>query len=177
MAPCGSHLHSGFWILTRWKPAMASPGSFKSNNGTNHVGTWTRLPIQRPDCKSGLLGDIAMALTANGKRFCKVVHTENGRTMTRRIHTMMVQAADGRLHHLNGADLPDSISLYTGDSYCGAHAAEVLLSPRNVISFPLVLPKPTIRLGKRDAFFLLFGMFSFWLVASLAEEVARTFAG
>ena len=72
-----------------------------------------------------------MALEANGGRFCKVVHTENGRTTTRRIHTMMVQSADGRLHHLQGEKLPDSISLYSGVPYSGAHLAEVLLSPKD----------------------------------------------
>ena len=40
-----------------------------------------------------------MALEANGQRFCKVKHTENGRSTTRRIHTMMIQAADGRLRN------------------------------------------------------------------------------
>ena len=35
-----------------------------------------------------------MALLTKGERYCKVTHTENGRTTTRRIHTMMVQAAD-----------------------------------------------------------------------------------
>ena len=38
-----------------------------------------------------------MALEAGGQRFCKVVHSENGRTSTRRIHTMTVQAADGQI--------------------------------------------------------------------------------
>jgi hypothetical protein len=63
-------------------------------------------------------GDIAMALEAGGQRFCKVVHSENGRTWTRRIHTMTVQAADGRLHHLQGRDPTDSISLYSGSACC-----------------------------------------------------------
>ena len=117
-----------------------------------------------------------MALEANGQRFCKVVHTENGRTTTRRIHTMMVQAADGRLHHLSGATLPDSISLHTGVPYHGAHVAEVLLSPKNAQGIPL-LPSPTRWLGKRDALFLVFGMFSFWLIVSLAERAAQTLGG
>jgi len=41
-----------------------------------------------------------MALEAGGRGYCKVVHTENGRTLTRRIHSMMVQTAEGKLHHL-----------------------------------------------------------------------------
>lgn len=112
-----------------------------------------------------------MAQEANGQKFCKVVHTENGRTWTRRIHTIMVQAADGRLHHLAGVNLPDSISLYSGVPYSGAHMSEVLLSPKRAQGVPL-LPNSSGWLSQRDAFFLVFGMFSFWLIATLAEGAA-----
>jgi len=111
-----------------------------------------------------------MALEAGGQRFCKVVHSENGRTWTRRIHTMMVQAADGRLHHFEGRDLPDSISLYSGVSYRGAHLAEVLLNPKSAKASP-ILPT-TGWISKRDAFFLVLGFFLFSLVRFLAEETA-----
>ena len=111
-----------------------------------------------------------MALEAVGRGFCKVVHSENGRTWTRRIHTMTVQAADGRLHYLDGRDLPDSISLYSGVSYRGAHLAEVLLNPKNAKASP-ILPT-TGWISKRDAFFLVFGFFFFSLVRFLAEEAA-----
>ena len=117
-----------------------------------------------------------MALEANGQRFCKVVHTENGRTTNRRIHTMVVQAADGRLHHLSGGQLPDSISLYTGAPYHGAHLAEVLLSPKEAKGVPLLTNGKRL-IGSRDAFFLVFGMFSFWLIATLAERAAYALAG
>ena len=100
-----------------------------------------------------------MAQEANGQRFCKVVHTENGRTTTRRIHIMMVQAADGRVHHLSGVTLPDSISLYTGAPYHGAHMAEVLLSPTVAPGVPL-LTHGKRWIGRRDAFFLVFAIFS-----------------
>jgi hypothetical protein len=115
-------------------------------------------------------GDIAMALEAANQRFCKVAHTENGRTWTRRIHTMTVQAADGRLHHLDGPDLPDSISLYSGVSYRGAHLAEVLLNPKNAKASPI--PPTSDWISKRDAFFLVLGYFLFSLVRFLAEETA-----
>ena len=117
-----------------------------------------------------------MALEANGQRFCKVKHTENGRSTTRRIHTMMIQAADGRLHHLSGVNLPDEISLYTGAPYHGAHMAEVLLSPKVAQGIPL-LSNGARWIGKRDAFFLMFGMFSFWLIATLAEQTAHALGG
>ena len=83
---------------------------------------------------------------------------------------MTVQAADGRLHYLDGRDLPDSISLYSGVSYRGAHLAEVLLNPKNAKASP-ILPT-TGWISKRDAFFLVFGFFFFSLVRFLAEEAA-----
>jgi hypothetical protein len=83
---------------------------------------------------------------------------------------MTVQAADGRLHRLEGRDLPDSISLYSGVSYRGAHLAEVLLNPKNAKASP-ILPT-TGWISKRDAFFLVLGFFFFSLVRFLAEETA-----
>ncbi len=112
-----------------------------------------------------------MALEAKGRRFCKVVHTENGRTSTRRIHVMIVQSADGRVHHLQGDRLPDSISLYSGVPHSGAHLAEVLLSPKDAKGTPL-LPAPGGWISKRDAFYVVLGFFFFRLIEFLAEEVA-----
>ncbi len=112
-----------------------------------------------------------MALEARGQRFCKVIHTENGRTWTRRIHTMMVQSTDGRVHQLQGVKLPDSISLYCGVPYSGAHLAEVLLSPKDAKATPL-LPASSGWLSKRDAFFVVLGVFFYKLIGSLAEAAA-----
>ena len=113
-----------------------------------------------------------MALEANGQRFCKVVHTENGRTSTRRIHSMMVQAADGRLHYLDDRKLPDSMTFFTGIPYRGAHAAEVLLSPKEAKGTPF-LANQTGWLNKRDAFFIVLGMVFFRLIVALAEGFAQ----
>ncbi len=112
-----------------------------------------------------------MALKANNQKFCKVVHTENGRTWTRRIHSMMVQTADGKVHQLMGGNLPDSISLYTGVPHSGAHAAEVLLSPKNAPGKPFFTDQSGW-LNKRDAFFVVLGMFCFRLIAALADSAA-----
>lgn len=112
-----------------------------------------------------------MALEAGGQRFCKVIHTENGRTWTRRIHTMMVQTPEGRLHQLQGRNLPDSISLYSGVPYSGAHLAEVLLSPKDAKATPL-LPASSGWLSKRDAIFVVLGIFFYKLIGLLAEAAA-----
>jgi len=90
---------------------------------------------------------------------------------------MLIQAADGRLHHLSGVNLPDEMSLYTGAPFHGAHLAEVLLSPKKAPGVPLLTNGNTRWIGKRDGCFLLFGMFSFWLIATLAEQTAHALAG
>ncbi|TWU34882.1 hypothetical protein [Novipirellula artificiosorum] len=112
-----------------------------------------------------------MALAANGQGFCKVIHTENGRTTTRRIHTMMIQATDGRCHYLSGESLPDSISLFSGIPYRGAHIAEVLLNPKKAQASPLI-PESSGWLSKRDVFVGVLGVFIYVLTMLLAEAAA-----
>jgi hypothetical protein len=150
------------------------PDLIRSTDGTTERIAWgTGEPGPGvPGCKPGLNeGDIAMALEANGQRFCKVVHTENGRTWTRRVHTIMVQTDNGQLHYLDGRSLPDSISLYSGLPYRGAHMAEVLLSPKEAKATPFLADQRGW-LNKRDAFFIVLGMFVFRLIVTLAEGVA-----
>ena len=83
---------------------------------------------------------------------------------------MMVQAADGRLHKIEGRNLPDSMSFHSGVPYRGAHLAEVLLNPKNASASP-ILPT-TGWISKRDAFFVAMGFFIFSLIRFLAEETA-----
>ena len=84
---------------------------------------------------------------------------------------MTVQVANGQLYYLEGKTLPDSISLYCGVPYRGAHLAEVLLSPKEAKGIPL-LPTEPGWLTKRDAFFVVLGMFFFRLISLLSEAVA-----
>jgi len=71
-----------------------------------------------------------MALQADDKWYCKVTHYENGRVITRRIHSIAIQAVDGRLYTLTEKKLPDAIALFTGDNNRGEHMAEVLMNPK-----------------------------------------------
>jgi hypothetical protein len=84
---------------------------------------------------------------------------------------MMVQASDGRVHHLQGRKLPDSISLYCGAPYSGAHLAEVLLSPKDAKATPL-LPAASGWFSKRDALFVVLGIFFYKLIVLLAAGAA-----
>ena len=83
----------------------------------------------------------------------------------------MVQSVDGRVHQLDGKNLPDSISLYSGVPLRGAHMAEVLLSPKEAKGTPL-LPISTGWISKRDAFYLVLGFFFFELITALADGIA-----
>lgn len=112
-----------------------------------------------------------MALEAGGKRFCKVIHSENGRSTTRRIHSMTIQAADGRLHFIDDKDLPDEIKLHSGVAYRGAHLAEVFLNPKHAQASPS-LPSGSGLVSKRDVFFMVLGMFVFGLIFFLSENAA-----
>lgn len=113
-----------------------------------------------------------MSLSLGDTRFCKVTHFENGRSFTRRVHSMTVQAADGRCFHLFGEQLPDTIALYTGQLYHGKHLADVLLKPSKVKAIPLI-PAPTGILTKRDAAYLVLGMFLFGLIQVLSGWAAQ----
>ena len=94
--------------------------------------------------------------------FCKVIHHENGRVVTRRIHEMVVQAVDGRTYRISGKGLPDCIDLYTGKLEDGKHFADVLLDPRLPRPrFFAFIQKPKIR----DVFYM-------WLGASLVTLIA-----
>jgi hypothetical protein len=83
---------------------------------------------------------------------------------------MRIQAADGRLHHLEGRDLPESFTFYSGVPYSGAHLAEVLLNPKDAKASPILPTNGWI--SKRDAFFLALGVFIFNVITHLAEEAA-----
>ncbi len=112
-----------------------------------------------------------MALDAKGMKFCKVTHFENGRMTTRRIHLMVIQAANGRVFHLTGDDLPDSIILQSGVSFHGAHVAQVLLNPE---SAKATLSPPTNSwLTGRDIFFAVMGYVVLHVVVSLATATAE----
>lgn len=114
-----------------------------------------------------------MALEVTGQRFCKLTHTENGKVMSRRIHSMVVQATDGRIHYLTGKQLPEYISLHTGELYSGAHLAEVLMRPgiAKLLSLPISQQRwPSMR----DAFHIIFGMFLMLLIMTLTRIVAAS---
>ena len=115
-----------------------------------------------------------MALDAKGQKYCKVVHMENGRTTTRRMQTMMVQAADGKLHDISGDRLPDAMRS-TGPTLHGCAHGRSVCQPAKCYGIPL-FAEPFWLFQKRDAFFLGLGMFILVLIHALAESAALSLA-
>ena len=98
-----------------------------------------------------------MAIEQDGRRFCKFIFHESGRAMTRRVHEIVAQAADGRTFRFKGEELPDSISLFTGQVEEGKHYADVFLGSRLPRArFFGSIQKPKIR----DLFYMWLGAFS-----------------
>ena len=92
-----------------------------------------------------------MARKANGKRFCKLVLTENGSTTT-----LVSRDAHGHLQQHN----PNLH--YRQVPYSGVHLAEMLLNPK----------EPDRWITKRDAILVVIGIFVYELISILAEETA-----
>ena len=109
-----------------------------------------------------------MALKTADQKFCKVIHNENGKSLTRRVHTMVVQDAEGRVHWLSGDKLPESITLHTGHAYRGAHLAEVLLNPKKAKAIPLSAA-PTWSPSPQNVLYLVAGMVFYGVIRALIE--------
>ena len=67
---------------------------------------------------------------ASGVYYTMVCFVENGKTTWRKMHQLMVQARDGRLHTLRGKHLPDTFVFNTGISQSDEHLGEMLGLPR-----------------------------------------------
>jgi hypothetical protein len=80
--------------------------------------------------QAGFFRRSAMALFDGKEWYCKVTHYENGRVVTRRVYSIVVQAVDGRSYTLTGQKLPDSLAIFTGVSHSGNHMLEVLMNPK-----------------------------------------------
>jgi hypothetical protein len=113
-----------------------------------------------------------MGLITGSESYCNVTHIENGRVMTRRIHQILVQAANGQLYTLTGNDMPDSISLYSSQSKQG-QTAEILLNkpqPPSLSAFCLSL---LTWKHARDIVFMILGMLISTVLAVVAQVITR----
>lgn len=68
-----------------------------------------------------------MALKHGDKHFCMFTFNENGKPFHRRVHEMTVQAE--RVFRIEGANLPNEITVHTGTSSTGHNVAEIICDP------------------------------------------------
>ena len=117
-----------------------------------------------------------MAIISGSESYCKVTHVENGKMTVRRVHLVMVQAADGRLYQLEKAKLPDSISIYSGEPNQGA-TAEILLGTKPVPSIGDVYRSFMNGTRARDISFALLGMLILTVLGTVADIIAQLMNG
>ena len=72
-----------------------------------------------------------MALNQGGECFAKWTHVEDGQVLSRRLHRIVIQTADGDLKTITGDRLPDSIQTCSGLTYVGTSLAQTLLLPKS----------------------------------------------
>lgn len=113
-----------------------------------------------------------MGIISGGERHCKMMHVENGRVTVRRIHHIMVQATDGRLHSLTGDRLPDSICMSSGQPNEEARAEIILGMPRAPSLWVFFLSLMD-RKRARDFAFMLLGMVVTVALSVVADAIAQ----
>ena len=91
----------------------------------------------------------AMAQKKEEDAYMYWTHSENGRTLHRRIYELHIIDRFGRPHRIKGRWLPKAIFTYCGQAYVGEHLAEILLRPESIPDYPLAPPEtagwPTFR--------------------------------
>ena len=111
-----------------------------------------------------------MALEVSWQRLCRVLHTKNGRRPIRRIHTILMQMANGQVHQLDGRSLPDIVPIYPGIPYRGVHTAEVLLSPKEAKAAHYQANQRGW-LKRWEAFLIMLGVLFFGLIVALTRAL------
>lgn len=105
---------------------------------------------------------------------CKVMLVENGSPgLVRRIKSMNVQAANGRLYRLDGLRLPDSIVLYTGSPDEKKGTLEVLVGEPPAPSLRMLIVTFLNGTKPRDILFTLLGMLIVTVLITVADCILR----
>src|SRR5438094_178599 len=78
--------------------------------------------------------DQTMALKEGDEHYTMFTFAENGRVMNRRLHRIEFQDRAGKVHILEGKELPNHIMASTGQAQKGQHVAQILLKPESAVS-------------------------------------------
>ena len=100
-----------------------------------------------------------MALKHGDKHYCMFEFNENGKPVHRRVHEMAIHAE--RVFRIEGGDLPNKVTVYTGTTSNGHNVAEIVCDPlqksRGRYTLPECNPFPQIR----DVVVFSFSIFAF----------------
>jgi hypothetical protein len=110
-----------------------------------------------------------MALFLGNTVPCTLLLRENGRSTTRTVHRISIQATDGRFFHLEKHLLPYSMVLDTGDSNGDQHILGILTKPKTLLP-PLELWLVR-RVRGRDLLWLMVGMFAQSCLLAVVQTV------
>jgi hypothetical protein len=70
-----------------------------------------------------------MALKEGGEHYTMFTFVENGEVKNRRLHRIEFQDRTGKVHILEGKELPNFLKADTGTAQKGHHVATILLEP------------------------------------------------
>jgi len=79
-----------------------------------------------------------MALKEGGEHYTMFTFVENGDVKNRRLHRIEFQDRTGKVHVLEGKELPNFLMANTGTAQKGHHVATILLKPESAGS---LIPK------------------------------------
>jgi hypothetical protein len=108
-----------------------------------------------------------MPLKEGKEHYTKFSFHESGRVTVRRIQRIELQDRLGQPWIFTGEDLPEEISVHTGDGYKGEHLLQILSNPQRVR--PKVAEEGSGPLPSgRDVVAMVIGYFVFTTVALVA---------
>lgn len=118
--------------------------------------------------------DVKEVLSRKTRDHCKFVLLENGTPVVRRIHRLVIQAANGKVYEIEGNRLPMFVGLFPGNSQAGKHLGQILLNPNQYHALDWIAPATWLSL--RTVVIFLFGMFATHLLwtATYAVEIEQS---
>ncbi len=106
-----------------------------------------------------------MALKSGDTYYMEFRFRENGETVIRKIHVVIIQDRYGVTHRITGKNLPDVFDLQTGMTSFGANTAQILLSPEKIKRQEVARPcEPRPWPSYRDFGNFVLGLYAFLIV-------------
>ena len=112
-----------------------------------------------------------MALRNGDEHYTMFTFVENGQVMNRRLHRIEFQDRTGKVHVLEGKELPNFLMANTGAGQKGHHVATILLKPESAGS--LIPAMGELWPSRRDALHGFAAVVLFMMLQHFAEIASR----